>query len=55
MSRMPRPCQANLCGEQVQGAARYQVVHWRRSSAYASLVSPRYPARNPRARAVRDR
>ena len=27
--------------------ARHQVVNWRRSSAYASRVSPRYPARNP--------
>src|SRR5262245_48040737 len=27
--------------------ARHQVVNWRRSRAYASLVSPRYPARNP--------
>src|SRR5262249_46043859 len=27
--------------------ARHQLVNWRRSSAYASLVSPRYPARNP--------
>src|SRR6516164_6147032 len=27
--------------------ARHQMVNCRRSSAYASLVSPRYPARNP--------
>ena len=27
--------------------ARHQVVNWRRSSAYASRVRPRYPARNP--------
>src|ERR1700730_9650368 len=33
--------------------ARHQVVNWRRSSAYASRVSPRYPARNP-ARASRS-
>src|SRR5208283_2537107 len=33
--------------------ARHQVVNWRRSSAYASRVSPRYPARNP-ARAIRS-
>ena len=33
--------------------ARHQVVNWRRSSAYASRVRPRYPARNP-ARASRS-
>src|SRR5262249_62357497 len=33
--------------------ARHQLVNWRRSSAYASLVRPRYPARNP-ARASRS-
>src|SRR5450755_3474189 len=33
--------------------ARHQVVNWRRSSVQASLVSPRYPARNP-ARASRS-
>src|SRR5580692_907416 len=33
--------------------AQHQVVNWRRSSAYASLVRPRYPARNP-ARASRS-
>jgi hypothetical protein len=33
--------------------ARHQVVNWRRSSAYASLVKPQYPARNP-ARASRS-
>src|SRR6516165_8049705 len=33
--------------------ARHQVVNWRKSSAYASRVSPRYPARNP-ARASRS-
>src|SRR6516165_1610188 len=33
--------------------ARHQEVNWRRSSAYASRVSPRYPARNP-ARASRS-
>ena len=27
---------------------RHQVVNWRRSRAYASLVKPRYPARNRR-------
>ena len=27
--------------------ARHQVVNWRRSSVYASLVGPRYPARYP--------
>src|SRR5215831_12933227 len=32
---------------------RHQVVNWRMSSAYASRVSPRYPARNP-ARASRS-
>jgi hypothetical protein len=32
---------------------RHQVVNCRRSSAYASLVRPRYPARNP-ARASRS-
>ena len=26
---------------------RHQAVNWRRSSAYASRVSPRYPVRNP--------
>src|SRR5262245_50487742 len=31
----------------------HQVVNWRRSSVYASRVSPRYPARNP-ARASRS-
>jgi hypothetical protein len=34
---------ANRCRER----ARHQVVNWRRSSAYASRVSPRYPARKP--------
>src|SRR5215467_188932 len=33
--------------------ARHQVVNWRRSSAYASRVSPLYPARKP-ARASRS-
>src|SRR5947208_12310 len=33
--------------------ARHQVVNWRRSSAYASLVRARYPARYP-ARARRS-
>src|SRR6516165_3185437 len=33
--------------------ARHQEVNWRKSSAYASRVSPRYPARNP-ARANRS-
>src|ERR1700750_216654 len=33
--------------------ARHHVVNWRRSSAYASRVRPRYPARNP-ARATRS-
>src|SRR5262249_5845765 len=33
--------------------ARHQLVNWRRSSAYASRVRPRYPARNP-ARATRS-
>jgi hypothetical protein len=32
---------------------RHQVMNWRRSSAYASRVRPRYPARNP-ARASRS-
>jgi hypothetical protein len=35
------------------GWARHEVVNWRRSSAYASLVRLRYPARNP-ARASRS-
>src|SRR5919204_841220 len=33
--------------------ARHQLANWRRSRAYASLVRPRYPARNP-ARASRS-
>src|ERR1035441_4424244 len=33
--------------------ARHQVVNWRRARAYASRVSPRYPARTP-ARASRS-
>src|SRR5690242_12635116 len=33
--------------------ARHHVVNWRRSSAYASLVRPRYPATNP-ARVIRS-
>src|SRR2546429_8269674 len=33
--------------------ARHQLVNWRRSSAYASRVRPRYPARKP-ARATRS-
>src|SRR5256885_14365937 len=33
--------------------ARHQVVNWRRSSAQASRIRPRYPARNP-ARANRS-
>src|ERR1017187_7971265 len=40
---------ANRATERV----RPQVVNWRRSGAYASRVSPRYPARNP-ARASRS-
>src|SRR6266568_684624 len=32
--------------------ARHQVVNWRRSSAYASLVRPRYPARASRSASV---
>src|SRR5690349_17518036 len=34
-------------GEQRQGPAQHQLVNWRRSSAYASRVRPRYPARKP--------
>ena len=35
------------------GRVRHQPANWRRSSAYASRVRPRYPARNP-ARATRS-
>src|SRR5215469_482359 len=34
---------ANRCRDRT----RHQLVNWRRSSAYASRVRPRYPARNP--------
>jgi hypothetical protein len=40
-------------GNRARERARHQVVNWRRSSAYASLVKPQYPARNP-ARASRS-
>src|SRR5579872_5176577 len=38
---------ARRTANSIRERARHQVVNWRRSSAYASRVSPRYPARNP--------
>ena len=44
---------ARRTANSIRERTRHQVVNWRRSSAYASRVSPRYPARNP-ARASRS-
>src|SRR5690242_9734951 len=52
-SRAKDSMSARPTANRARERARHQVVNWRRSSAYASLVRPRYPARNP-ARARRS-
>src|SRR5580692_6952258 len=52
-SRAKLSMSARRTANRLRERARHQVVNWRRSSAYASRVSPRYPARNP-ARASRS-
>src|SRR5450631_2136158 len=52
-SRAKPSMSARRTANKAKERVRHQVVNWRRSSAYASRVSPRYPARNP-ARASRS-
>src|SRR4249919_3977611 len=52
-SRAKLSMSARRTANRLRERVRHQVVPWRRSSAYASLVRPRYPARNP-ARASRS-
>ena len=53
-SRAKDSISARRTANKARERARHHVVNWRRSSAYASLVRPRYPARNP-ARASQQR
>src|SRR6516162_1847218 len=52
-SRAKPSMSARRTANSARDRARHQLVNWRRSSAYASRVRPRYPARNP-ARASRS-
>src|SRR5690348_17970554 len=52
-SRAKDSMSARRTANKARDRVRHQVVNWRRSSAYASRVRPRYPARNP-ARAIRS-
>ena len=46
-SRAKPSMSARRTANRLRERARHQLVNWRRSSAYASRVRPRYPARNP--------
>src|SRR2546429_9189036 len=52
-SRAKPSMSARQTAESVSERARHQLANWRKSSAYASRVRTRYPARNP-ARATRS-